>query len=252
MKIIDLSKTIEYNKKEPHFLQTKVKSKSRKKARLLVRLGGLSKKLFPHQFQGWADESISMGTHSSTHIDAPWHYGEYTGDKPAKTIDQLPLEWCFAPGIVIDVSHKKNFEYITVNDLKENLKKNNLTVKAGNIVLIRTDRDKTVKPNEVLEKGTGMSAEATEWLIEQGVRVMGIDQWGWDMPLKRQIYEAKKNKQNNVFWQAHLVGLKKEYFHMEQLTNLQMLPPSGFKISVFPLKIKNASAAPARVVAIFE
>ena len=39
---------------------------------------------------------------------------------------------------------------------------------------------------------------------------------------------------------------------MEQLVNLGALPPFGFKVSVFPLKIKGASAAPARVVAIFE
>ena len=49
-----------------------------------------------------------------------------------------------------------------------------------------------------------------------------------------------------------LGGKDKEYWHMEQLVNLDSLPYSGFKVAVFPLKIIGASAAPARVVAIFE
>ena len=49
-----------------------------------------------------------------------------------------------------------------------------------------------------------------------------------------------------------MIGAEKEYYHMEQLVNLDSLPLKGFKVAVFPLKIVGASAAPARVVAIFE
>jgi hypothetical protein len=55
-----------------------------------------------------------------------------------------------------------------------------------------------------------------------------------------------------LFWEAHLVGKDKEYYHMEQLVNLGALPYSGFKIAAFQLKIVGASAAPARVVAVME
>jgi kynurenine formamidase len=67
-------------------------------------------------------------------------------------------------------------------------------------------------------------------------------------------FSQEKEETNNskLFWEAHLVGKDKEYWHMEQLVNLNVLPYSGFKVAVFPLKIINASAAPARVVAIFE
>ena len=99
------------------------------------------------------------------------------------------------------------------------------------------------------EKGTGMSAEATEWIIDHGIKVMGIDAWGWDLPLPYLIKKAKETNNAELFWEAHLVGRDKEYCHMEQLTNLDALPYSGFKVAVFPLKIKGASAAPARVVA---
>ena len=97
-----------------------------------------------------------------------------------------------------------------------------------------------------------MSGAATEWLIDKGVKVMGIDQWGWDLPLRYMVRKAKETKDSELFWQGHLVGQKKEYCHMEQLTNLDALPTTGFKVATFPLKIKGGSAAPARVVAILE
>lgn len=79
---------------------------------------------------------------------------------------------------------------------------------------------------------------------------MGIDQWGWNLPLPYLIQEAKRSNNSELFWEGHLVGVEKEYCHMEQLTNLDALPYSGFKVAAFPLKIKGASAGPARVVAL--
>lgn len=252
-RIVDLSKTIEYKKADPWFMRIKIKHKPHRKAFVLIRYFlKLPAKLFPKGFVGWADDTIKkMGVHSSTHIDAPWHYSPTVAGQPAKTIDQVPLDWCYGDGVVINMSHKPDFEEITVDDLKGDLQKNNITLKEGNIVLIRTDRDK-LQGEDFVDKGTGMSKEATEWLIDQGIKVMGIDQWGWDLPLRYLVKEAKHTNNPDLFWQAHLVGKNKEYCHMEQLTNLSALPANGFKVAVFPLKIKGASAAPARVVAIFD
>ena len=253
MKIIDLSKTIKYDKKDPWFMRIKIKHKSHKKSLLIIRYFlGLKKKYFPKDWKGWADDKIiGMGVHATTHIDAPWHYHPTVAGKKAKTIDQVPLEWLYGDGVVIDMTHKADFVEITVSDLQKDLEKNQITLQAGNIVLIKTGRDR-LTGNDSVNKGTGMSAEATEWLIKQGIKVMGIDQWGWDLPLRYQVRQAKKLNNPEKFWAAHRIGQKYEYLHMEQLTNLDALPPSGFKVAVFPLKIEGASAAPARVVAIFE
>jgi|GEM_PF-3860548 kynurenine formamidase len=70
MKIIDLSKPIQYNQNDPWFMKIKVKHTSHRKSKLLIRILGLPAKLLPKGFQGWAIETIKMGTHSSTHIDA--------------------------------------------------------------------------------------------------------------------------------------------------------------------------------------
>ncbi len=253
MKIIDLSKTIRYDKKDPWFMRIKVKHKNHKKSLFLIRYFlGLKKKYFPKNWSGWADDKIlGMGVHATTHIDAPWHYSPVVAGKKAKTIDQVPLEWLYGDGIVIDMTHKNDFEEITLDDVQSFLNENNIVLQKGNIVLIRTGRDK-LQGNDYVNKGTGMSAEATEWLIDQGIKVMGIDQWGWDLPLRYQIQQAKKHKNPEIFWAAHRIGVEKEYLHMEQLVNLGALPLTGFKIAVFPLKIEGASAAPARVVAIFD
>ena len=251
MKIIDLSKTIQYNKKDPWFMRIRVKNHPHRKSRFLIRFFlGLPRKLFPQGFQGWADDKIkNMGVHATTHIDAPWHYAPVVEGKKAKTIDEIPLEWLYAPGIVINMSHKKDFEEITVEDMQADLAKTGAQIRPGTIVLIRTDRDR-LEGQDYVKKGTGMSRAATEWLIDQGVKVMGIDQWGFDLPLPYLVKKARETKDPELFWQAHLVGLHKEYLHMEQLTNLRALPAYGFTVAVFPLKVKNASAAPARVVAI--
>jgi len=253
MKVIDLSKPIQYNPGDPRFMKVKIKHKPHKKAKWLLRLFGLPKRLFPKDWEGWADDTIQkMGVHSTTHIDAPWHYAPMCEGKPAKTIDQIPLEWCYGPGIVIDMSHKPDFEGITTADISGYLDEHELQIEQGMIVLIRTDRDQHMGSKKFFTHGTGMTAEATRWLIDQGIKVMGIDQWGWDLPLPYLIKKAKETNDPNLFWEAHLVGRDKEYLHMEQLTNLKSLPKSGFKIGVFPLKIVGASAAPARVVAFLD
>ncbi|MDI9312049.1 MAG: cyclase family protein [Limnohabitans sp.] len=253
MKIIDLSKTIYENPNDPFFMKVKIKHKPHAKAKWIIRLFGLPFTLFPKGFIGWADDAIKkMGVHSTTHLDAPYHYGPLSEGKKAKTIDEVPLEWCYGDGVVIDMTHKKDFEVITLQDVQDFLQQNAITIQPKNIVLIKTGRDKFIYDKDYFKKGTGMSAEATSWLIDQGVKVMGIDQWGWDLPLPYLIEQAKKNKDSELFWQAHLVGVQKEYCHMEQLVNLDQLPYTGFKVACFPLKIKGASAGPSRVVAMIE
>lgn len=251
MKIIDLSKTIQYYPKDPSFMKIKIKHKPHKASKWILRYYGMPFRLFPKKFIGWANDEIKkMGVHSSTHVDAPWHYAPTSEGKPAKTIDEVPLEWCFGEGIVIDMKHKADFDPITSKDIIGFLEKENVALKPNMIVLIKTGRDKYMGTEDYLNKGTGMTAESTEWLIKQGIKMMGTDQWGWDLPIPYLIEQAKKSNNSEKFWEAHLVGVDYEYCHMEQLTNLDALPVTGFQVAAFPLKIKGGSAGPARVVAI--
>jgi len=250
MKVIDLSKPVRFNRDDPFFMRVKVKHKPHWMARVLVRLLGLPFRLFPRDFVGWADDTVSMGVHATTHIDAPWHYGPVSGGEPAQTIEQIPLDRCIGPGVVLDLSHKADDDPITVADMDAALTKTGATLTDRTIVLIRTGRDKLSETKDFWRTGTGMSAAATEWLLDRGVTVMGIDQWGWDLPFRAQIAKSKATGDATLFWEAHRVGQRRPYWHMEQLANLDALPPHGFEVAVFPLKIVGASAAPARVVAL--
>ncbi len=250
MKIIDLSKPVEFNRNDPFFMRVSVKHKPHWMAKLLVRALGLPFRLFPRDFNGWADDTFKMGVHATTHIDAPWHYGPTSGGAPAATIDQIPLDKCIGPGVVLDLSHKADDDPITPADMEAALAASGATLDDRTIVLIRTGRDRLMGTQAFWSTGTGMSAAATEWLLDRGVTVMGIDQWGWDLPFRAQIAQSRATGNAELFWEAHRVGQRRPYWHMEQLTNLESLPPQGFEVAVFPLKITGASAAPARVVAI--
>jgi kynurenine formamidase len=250
-KIVDLSKEIAYNRNDPFFMRVKIKHHSHAKSRWLVRALGLPFRLFPKTFAGWADDTITqMGVHSTTHIDAPWHYGPTDQHgKRLQAIHEMPLELCFGAGVVFDMTHKAEGESITVEDLQTSLQQSGATLQKGCIALIYTGRDRYQGSKQYWKKGTGMSGPATQWLIDQGVQVMGIDQWGWDLPFHHQIKTARANNDASLFWQGHLVGRESPYWQMEQLRDLDQLPSHGFDVAVFPLRLKDASAAPARVVA---
>jgi len=250
-RIVDLSKEITENRQDPFFMRVRIKHHRHNKARWLVRLLGLPFRLFPKDFAGWADDTITrMGVHATTHIDAPWHYGP-TDDhgRRLQAIHEMPLELCFGPGVIFDMRHKSDGSSITVDDLERNLAQTGAVLEAGTIALIYTGRDRFQGTRNYWKSGTGMSSEATEWLIDHGVKVMGIDQWGWDPPFQSEIAKSKAENDNTRFWQGHLVGRRKPYWHMEQLRGLDQLPSHGFDVAAFPLRLKDASAAPTRVVA---
>lgn len=201
---------------------------------------------------GWAFEEIHLITHSGTHVDAPFHFHPISEGKLAKTIDKCPLEWFYGDGVRLDLRHKKPGEEITVEDLKEALDKIGYKIKPGDIVLIWTDTDKKAGTPEYFEH-PGMSREATLWLVEQGVKVIGIDAYGFDRPFKVMAEEYKRTGDGRKIWPAHYAGIEKEYCHIEKLANLDKIPkPYGFKVACFPVKIARATAGWCRAVAIIE
>src|SRR5438046_191306 len=91
---------------------------------------------------GWAVEEVQAITHTGTHVDAPYHYGPTSEGRPARTIDEVPLQWCFAPGVLLDVRHKAAGEEITVADLQAALDRIAYRLRPLDIVLLQTGTDK--------------------------------------------------------------------------------------------------------------
>lgn len=200
--------------------------------------------------EAWSRETITLGTHNSTHIDAPYHYNSVIQGHPAETIDELPLERFIGPGVLVDFTERADGEVIGEEAMRAALRDAGHALTPGDILLVRTGRDAFYGQADYMQRGPGVDAAATRWLYDQGVRVMGIDAWGWDRPLQMQAADALQRDQPGIFWEAHQVDLP--YSQIERLVNLGALPADGFTVSCLPLRLARASAAPARVVAIFE
>ncbi len=199
---------------------------------------------------GWAVEQVTLTSHSGTHIDAPAHYGPAQHGQ-ARTIDQVPLRWCLSDGVVLNMTHKQRGEGITCADIQAELARIDYALKPYDIVLIRTDTSKLFKQPGYDRLHAGLTREATEWMVDQGVRLIGIDAWGLDRPFDVMIEEARKG--TTQFWEAHLLGREKEYCQIEKLAHLDQIPrPFGFQVIAFPVNLRAASAGWSRVVALIE
>jgi len=251
MRIIDLSAPIDPSPPEaPAFQRTLIDYIDHEAgAAEIETLYGVPRTLL-RDGEGWTRETLALGTHNSTHVDAPWHYNSRIAGRPAETIDELPLEWFFSPGVVVDFTDRADGEVISAPDMETALRAGGHELVEGDIVLVRTGRDAFYGEADYMDRGPGVSASATRWLHEQGVRVMGIDAWGWDRPLRMQAEDAVREQRPGIFWEAHQAGLR--YSQIERLFGLDQLPPTGFTVACFPLRVSRASAAPARVVAILD
>lgn len=201
----------------------------------------------------WAVEVLSLCTHSGTHMDAPWHYHPtMNGGERAWTIDEIPLEWCFSDGVMVDFSDKPDGYVCTSQDFKDYFERVGYVLKAGDIVLVHTNAPQAWGTEAFLEKGCGIGREATLWLTRQGIHITGTDAWSWDAPLKLEAETFRKNGDPSVIWEGHKAGKDTIYCHMEKLANLDQLPAFGFKVIAFPIKIQAASAGWVRPVALLE
>lgn len=252
MAIIDLSAPIASTDPEaPRFARTVIEYIDHNGgAAEIEELFGLPRRLL-RDGEGWSRETFTyFGTHNSTHVDAPYHYNSVVEGRRAQTIDELPLEWFLAPGVVLDFTTKGDGEAITAAETEQALARADHALHERDIVLVHTGRDAFYGEPDYMFRGPGVTAEATQWLYDRGVRVMGIDAWGWDRPLDKQAADALAEDREGIFWEAHQCDLP--YSQIERLFNLAALPASGFTVACFPLRIVGASAAPARVVAIVE
>ena len=150
---------------------------------------GLKKEDLPDG-QGWAVERIQLSTHNGTHLDAPWHYHPTMNEgERSWTIDQIPLDWCFQPGVKLDFRHFADGYVATAADVEAELKRIGHALQPLEIVVVNTSAGVKYGQPDYVASGCGMGAEATLYLLERGVRVTGIDGWSWDAPF---VHTAKR------------------------------------------------------------
>lgn len=204
--------------------------------------------------QGFAAaETVILTTHNGTHLDAPWHFHPtMNGGERAITIDEVPLEWCFQPGVKLDFRHFEDGYVVTAADVEAELARIGHELQPLEIVMINTAAGMAVGNPNYVNIGCGMGYEATMYLLERGVRVTGTDAWSWDAPFVHTARKVEETGDKSLIWEGHKAGRDIGYCHLEKLHNLEALPPTGFMVSCFPHKIRGASAGWTRAVAIFD
>jgi kynurenine formamidase len=251
VRIIDLSVPLESFPSEYHDVLVSYWD-HRDGARRLARDWKVNPADLPSPHVGTAAEDVTAFSHAGTHLDAPWHFGPLTEGRPGKTIDEIPLEWCFGDGVVLDFStSKKDGEYIDVPDVQAALEEIGYRLKPWDIVMFRTGAGDHWGAPDYGARGSGLTAEAVFWLYRQGIKILTTDAYTMDIPIPRMV-ERFKAGEKEAFFPVHRAGRKVEYTHAEKVVNLHLLPSTGFKVALFPVKIRRGSGAWIRAVAIFD
>jgi kynurenine formamidase len=217
---------------------------------------GLQKEDLPDG-EGWAVEFLQLSTHNGTHLDAPYHFhstmnGMLGQPERSATIDEVPLEWCFQPGVKLDFRPFDDGYVVTADDVARELARIGHKLRPLEIVVVNTRAGTRYGQSDYVSAGCGMGYEATMYLLEQGVRLTGTDGWSWDAPFLHTAGRYAQSREASLIWEGHKAGRDIGYCHLEKLHNLEALPPTGFYISCFPHKIRGASAGWTRAVAIFD
>jgi kynurenine formamidase len=201
--------------------------------------------------EGWGAELLTdFNSHLGTHVDAPLHYGSTCEGRPARTITDIALDELWCEALVLDMRGRCEPDApITVQALESALADNGAPVPSGGAVLLRTGQERYGLSDPEFFRYPGMSRESTLFLAGLGAKVLGTDAAGWDLSFSAMAAKFRESGDNSVLWDGHRAGREREVFIVQQLANLAALPPSGFQVAFFPIKIARASAAPARVVA---
>lgn len=213
----------------------------------LAQLVGVPQDCLPDGL-GWASERISAMTHAGTHVDAPFHYAPRSGGRASRTIDEVPLDWFWGPGVCIPVEETEPEHLIEVDELEVFERGRGHRVGRGEIVLFRTGAASRYGCPDYLDRGRGLSPSLVIGLAARGVRVIGTDAWSIDPPLAAMRARLSSGGPESV-WAAHYAGRRVEFCAVEKLCNLDRLPAVGFWLACFPIRIRRGSAGWSRVVA---
>lgn len=197
----------------------------------------------------YASNEFSASEHGGTHADAPIHFAE-----KGRTMDQIPLEEWIGPAVKIDVTEKceKNRDYLlSVDDIKD-WEKEYGRIPDGAWVIMYTGIDTKYYPDKKKVLGTdkkgeeaipelsfpGFSPESVEFLIKKrNITGIAIDTPSID-------YGKSKD------FKVHQILFSADKLALENIANLNKLPPSGAMLYVIPMLIRDGTGAPARVFAI--
>ncbi len=195
----------------------------------------------------YSANNYAAAEHGGTHMDAPIHFYE-----KGHGASEVPLERLIGPASVIDVSARalKNPDYqIRVRDITQweakhgRLPDNTLLLFYTGFAQFWPDKEKYMGTQERGGKAVpklhfpGIHPRAAQWLVDnRNIALVGLDTPSLDYGQSRQF------ETHQILSAENMPGL-------ENLANLDKLPPTGSTVFALPMKIKGGSGAPARVIA---
>jgi arylformamidase len=168
--------------------------------------------------------SIEMGSHTGTHIDAPYHFVD-----GGRQLHEIPLKLLVGKVAVFHIAGVRSINRRHLEQL------NWVGIKR---VLFRTDNSDRWKDNRFHKDFVFLEPDAGAFLVEHGLRLVGIDSLSIDR------FESEHHP-------THLVLLPQNIVVLEGL-NLSQIAPGHYHMVALPLKLQDADGAPARVILLDE
>jgi len=168
---------------------------------------------------------IAMGMHCGTHMDAPFHFFDN-----GLTIDQVPLDACVGPALMIDVRNNIASGLIDVAHLKPHEAK----IRELRRIVLHTGWTSKWGTPEFFTSHPMFTPEAAQFLIDCGLRLVGADFPSVDRPP----------------FPIHLLFLGNGIIIVENLTNLTAIKKDVFDFITLPLKFTGRDGSPVRAIAL--
>jgi len=164
--------------------------------------------------------AIEMGSHTGTHVDAPYHFVE-----GGKRLHEIPLEQLTGKATVFEIAGVRS---IGLGDL-EHLKWDGIER-----VLFKTDNSKHWQDGKFYEEFIYLEPDGAEFLVQRGIQLVGIDYLSIDK------FKSEKHP-------THFALLTRDIVILEGL-NLSKVPAGEYTLFALPLNLQDADGAPSRVI----
>lgn len=192
-------------------------------------------------------KSFAAAEHGGTHLDAPVHFAQ-----GHPSVEQIGLERLIGPAVVVDVSERalSDRDYqVSVGDL-QSFEAIHGRIPDGAIVLLHTgygrfwpDRERYLGTGQTGEEAVallhfpGLDPDAALWLVtNRSIAAIGLDTPSID------------RGQSELF-ESHQILFASDIPAFENVARLDALPPTGAYVVALPMKIKDGSGGPLRIVA---
>lgn len=185
---------------------------------------------------------LTLGSHTGTHIDAPFHFLA-VGSK----IDEIPADRFVGNGVLVNVTHKADRQPIGIHDVESYASQ----IKEGDFVVFNTGRDKFFG-TEKYYLHPFLSVECARFLLKLGVSLVGIDALNVDPTYQDAVDIARPPAdlpvESEYGYPVHDMLLGNDILIVENLCNLSKIKPVRGVYSFLPLKLKASDGSPIRAV----